>query len=136
MEIFTVSFFGHRKINNPLIVEKKLDEYISDLICSKEYVEFLVGRDGEFDKMAAAAVRRAKKQYNYGNIFLTLILPYARAEFTNNEQAFLEYYDEVEICRQGHILKQPFKSETGQWLTEVIWLFSAFSTKAVEHIKP
>ena len=31
MEIFTVSFFGHRKINNPLIVEKKLDEYISDL---------------------------------------------------------------------------------------------------------
>ena len=51
--------------------------------------------------MAAAAVRRAKKQYNYGNIFLTLILPYARAEFTNNEQAFLEYYDEVEICEKS-----------------------------------
>ena len=68
MEIFTVSFFGHRKINNPLIVEKKLDEYISDLICSKEYVEFLVGRDGEFDKMAAAAVRRAKKSGNMREI--------------------------------------------------------------------
>ena len=60
MDIFTVSFFGHRQIDNPLIVEKKLDEYISDLICRKEYIEFLVGRDGEFDKMAAAAVRRAK----------------------------------------------------------------------------
>lgn len=101
MNIFTVSFFGHRQIDNPLIVEKKLDEYISDLICSKEYVEFLVGRDGEFDKMAASAVRRAKKRYNYGNIFLILILPYARAEFTNNEQAFLEYYDEVEICEKS-----------------------------------
>ena len=37
-----------------------LDEYISDLTCRKEYIEFLVGRDGEFDKMAAAAVGRAK----------------------------------------------------------------------------
>ena len=101
MEIFTVSFFGHRKINNPLIVEKKLDEYISDLICSKEYVEFLVGRDGEFDKMAAADEKKKKKQYNYGNIFLILVMPYARAEFTNNEQAFLEYYDEVEICEKS-----------------------------------
>lgn len=76
------------------------DEYISDLTCRKEYIEFLVGRDGEFDKMAAAAVVRAKKQYNYSNIFLILVLPYSRAEFTNNEQAFLEYYDEVEICEK------------------------------------
>ena len=28
-------------------------------------------------------------------------MPYARAEFTNNEQAFLEYYDEVEICEKS-----------------------------------
>lgn len=76
------------------------DEYISDLTCRKEYIEFFVGRDGEFDKMAAAAVVRAKKQYNYSNIFLILVLPYSRAEFTNNEQAFLEYYDEVEICEK------------------------------------
>ena len=28
-------------------------------------------------------------------------MPYARAEFTNNQQAFLEYYDEVEICEKS-----------------------------------
>ena len=101
MNIFTVSFFGHRQIDNAVVIDKRLYEYISDLICKKEYVEFLVGRDGEFDKMAAAAVVRAKKQYNYSNIFLILVLPYSRAEFTNNEQAFLEYYDEVEICEKS-----------------------------------
>ena len=102
MEVFTVSFFGHRQIDNALIIDKRLDEYISDLICKKEYVEFLVGRDGEFDKMAASAVRRAKKQYSYySNNSLVLVLPYSRAEFTNNEQAFLEYYDEVEICEKS-----------------------------------
>lgn len=29
------------------------------------------------------------------------ISPLTRAEFTNNEQAFLEYYDEVEICEKS-----------------------------------
>jgi predicted Rossmann fold nucleotide-binding protein DprA/Smf involved in DNA uptake len=26
------------------------------------------------------------------------VLPYAKAEFRDNEQSYLEYYDEVEIC--------------------------------------
>ncbi|WP_294754881.1 hypothetical protein, partial [uncultured Ruminococcus sp.] len=61
-------------------------------------VEFLIGRDGEFDHLAASAIRRATKQSGYGNTSLILVLPYMKAEYRDNEQSYLDYYDEVEIC--------------------------------------
>lgn len=51
LDTFTVSFFGHRYIDNYFTVEKKLEELIRGLLESKNYVEFLVDRDGEFDQM-------------------------------------------------------------------------------------
>ena len=50
LEIFTVAFFGHRYIDNPFKVEELLEEQIRKLINEKEYVDFLVGRNGEFDQ--------------------------------------------------------------------------------------
>ena len=38
MEVFTVSFFGHRQIDNAVVIDKRLDEYISDLICKKDEI--------------------------------------------------------------------------------------------------
>ena len=101
MDIFTVSFFGHRMLENALEVEKHLEVLLRDLITQHEYVEFLIGRDGEFDLLAASAIRRAVRQYGYGNTALTLVLPYLRAEYRDNEQNYLQYYDEVEICTES-----------------------------------
>ena len=101
MDIYTVSFFGHRQIENALDVERKLEVKISDLIKTKQYVEFLVGREGEFDILAASVVKRVKKQMDYGNCSLVLVLPYMKAEFRDNEKDFLDYYDDVEICEQS-----------------------------------
>ena len=101
MNIFTVSFFGHRQIENALDVERKLEAKISELIKTKQYVEFLVGREGEFDILAASVVKRVKKQMDYGNCSLVLVLPYMKAEFRDNEKDFLDYYDDVEICEQS-----------------------------------
>lgn len=98
MEIYTVSFFGHRKIDNALQIETKLEEIITNLIQTKEYVEFLVGREGEFDILASSVVKKVKEQNDYGNCSLILVLPYMKAEFRNNEKSFLEYYDDIEIC--------------------------------------
>ena len=58
MEIFTVSFFGHRKVSQFSLVEERLEAVIQRLLEEKEYVEFLVGRSGEFDQLASSAVRR------------------------------------------------------------------------------
>ena len=42
MKVFTVSFFGHRQIDNVFVIEQRLQEIIQELLISKEYVEFLV----------------------------------------------------------------------------------------------
>ena len=101
MNIFTVSFFGHREIENALEVERKLEAKITELIQTKQYIEFLVGREGEFDILAASVVKRVKKQMDYGNCSLIWVLPYIKAEFRDNEKNFLEYYDDVAVCEQS-----------------------------------
>ena len=98
MDIYTVSFFGHREVERASEIESKLDQLLRDLITQKLYVELLVGRDGEFDLLAASSIRRAVKQYGYGNTSIILVLPYMKAEYRDNEQSYLDYYDEVEIC--------------------------------------
>ena len=101
MDIFTVSFFGHREIENASEVEYRLENVIRDLIKHKEYVDFLVGREGEFDLLSASVIRRVAKAYDYGNSSLVLVLPYLKADYRDNEQNFREYYNEIEICSKS-----------------------------------
>ena len=41
MEIYTVSFFGHREVEGAAEIESRLERLLHDLITQKEYVEFL-----------------------------------------------------------------------------------------------
>ena len=61
MQIFTVSFFGHRQIDNFFEIELLLEKLIRELMLSKEYVEFLVGRDGDFDQLVSSTVLKCKR---------------------------------------------------------------------------
>ena len=88
MDIYTVAFFGHRYIDNPFRIEERLEEEIRRLLSEHEYVDFLVGRDGEFDQLASSAVLRVRKQNRDDNSSLVLVLPYARAEYLNNEDSY------------------------------------------------
>ena len=101
MNIYTVSFFGHREIESPSEIEKRLDSLLHDIITQKEYVEFIIGREGEFDLLAASVIRRAVKSYGCGNTSLILVLPYMKAEYYNNKRGYLEYYDEIEVCSES-----------------------------------
>lgn len=100
LNIYTVSFFGHRSIERASEVENRFDKLLHELIAQKEYVEFLIGRDGEFDLLASAAIKRAVREYGYGNTHFTLVLPYMKAEYRDNEKEYLDYYDEVEVCAE------------------------------------
>ncbi len=98
-EKLTVSFFGHRIISDYRAVEQKLYELLRVIIGrGGRTVEFLVGRNGDFDIMTASVVRRLKKEMNTDNVFLTLVLPYETAELRNNTEAFENFYDSIEIC--------------------------------------
>jgi len=99
MDAYTVAFFGHRYLDNPFQIEERLDIIIEKLIRENEYVEFLVGRDGEFDQLVSSAIRITKRCYREDNNFLVLVLPYPKAEYLNNIKYFEEYYDEIEICQ-------------------------------------
>ena len=101
LDIYTVTFFGHRYIDNPLKVEALLEEQIRKLINEKEYVDFLVGRNGEFDQCASSTVLRVRKNVRDDNSALVLMLPYPTAEYLNNEEYFHDYYTDVEISYEA-----------------------------------
>ena len=98
LRLYTVSFFGHRIIEDFNRVEKKAETLIRDLILQKEYVEFLVGRSGDFDQIVSSAVKRLQRRIRADNSSLVWVLPYPTAELRNNGESFSAYYDEIEIC--------------------------------------
>lgn len=98
IDTFTVSFFGHRTIDNPLLIERRLEVLIRKLLSEKGYIEFLVGRDGEFDQIVSSTIRRCKRTVRNDNSTHVWVLPYVTSEYVNNETNFRDYYDEIEIC--------------------------------------
>lgn len=98
---YTIAFVGHRYIDNPLQVQDRIEDIARDLIRTREYVEFLVGRDGDFDLAVASAIIRAKRGAGDNNSALVWVLPYDTAEFENNKEDYLNYYDEVEVCAES-----------------------------------
>ena len=101
MEIYTVSFFGHRYIDNFYKIEEKLEEIIRKLIREHEYVDFLVGRDGDFDQIVSSTIKRVKRDVWDCNSSLIWVMPYPKAEYSNNQDNFEEYYDEIEVCYES-----------------------------------
>lgn len=95
--VYTVAFFGHRYIDHPYEMEKLLEKEIGRLIDENGYVNFLVGRNGEFDQCVASSVLRVQKNEKDGNSSLVLMLPYPTAEYLNNRQYFENYYGDIEI---------------------------------------
>lgn len=110
MDMYTVSFFGHRHILNQLVLNQKMDALIRRLLLEKSYVEFLVGRDGDFDLMVSSAIRRAKRTVRDDNSSLVWVLPYATAEYRDHAESYREYYDEVEICEAAVHYKAAFQA--------------------------
>ena len=116
LDVYTVSFFGHRELPNMFALEDKLMSILREIINTHEYVEFLVGRDGDFDQLCSSCVRRAIADYATGNASLILVLPYERADYRNNKESFEQYYDEVQICyeaSQAHPKGAIFKRNKG-----------------------
>lgn len=101
MDTYTVSFFGHRKLDSPILIEEQLEAIVLNLLSTKAYLEFLVGRDGDFDLLAASVIHRCKRTFRNDNSSLVWVMPYPTAEYRDNESAFRAYYDEIEICSEA-----------------------------------
>lgn len=109
MNTYTVSFFGHRRIDDAVQIERRLDILIRRLLTEKPFVEFLVGRDGDFDLLVSSVIHRCKRTLRSDNSSHVWVLPYPTAEYLNNIDAYREYYDEVEICEAARHYKAAFQ---------------------------
>ena len=93
------------------MIEQSLEELISSLLRSKEYVEFLVGRNGEFDQLVSSAIRRCKREIWDNNSVHVWVLPYATADYRDNEEDYRAYYDEIEVFNSaGKHFKAAFQA--------------------------
>ena len=99
METYTVSLFGHRQIDNPCQIEQQLEKIIRQLLKRPEYIEFLIGRNGDFDILAASVIKRCRRAVGAHNSTMILVLPHETAELRHNTQALQDYYGEVELCQ-------------------------------------
>lgn len=115
MEIYRVSFIGHREVNNFSFVEEQVYKIVIDLISSKEFVEFYVGRNGEFDILVASVIKRVRRNMGNRNSTLILVLPYKVA----NMEDYEKYYDEVMLPRELYKVHYKYAiTKRNEWFIE------------------
>lgn len=113
MDIFRVSFIGHRVVDEFRQVEEELDEVIELLHRKYRFVEYNVGRNGEFDDLAAQAVRRFRREWEEW-CELTLVEPYPVANLDILEKS----YDNVIIPTDRKCHFKAAIGERNKWLAE------------------
>lgn len=99
--VYTVCFFGHRYIDDFRTVGQRIEWLLDKLLNEHEYIEFLVGRDGEFDQLVTAAIFRCKKRLDSANCSVTWVMPYLKSDYIKNRESYDNYYDFVEVCDQS-----------------------------------
>lgn len=97
LNIYTVSFFGEQNISKMSEVGEALSGVIKELLLTKKYVRFLVGRSGDFDYFAAAAVHRIREELNCKSCSLVLVLPYITDDYYDHKWEYNSYYDKVKL---------------------------------------
>lgn len=101
LDIYSVTFFGHRRIEHGREIEERAFKLICVILRSHQYVEFIIGRDGEFDLLMASVIRKAKKHVGTENSTMIWVLPYLKADSRKNENEYYQYYDDIEVCEES-----------------------------------
>ena len=97
MRYCIICAFGHRTINDFDFVESKVWQIIREILEQNDFVEVLVGRNGDFDEIVTTIVKRLQKAGYKAQIELTLVLPYLSSQID-----FLEkYYDRVIVSEEA-----------------------------------
>lgn len=111
-EIYRVSMIGHRVVED-YSVEERLHELFQELLRTKEYVEFYLGRNGDFDILAASVIKRLHKNYRDDNSAMILVLPYPVKDY----EYYKDYYDEIIIPDELHgVHPKAAITERNRWM--------------------
>ena len=88
-EVYRIALIGHREIYDARRLEEELEKIVKDAILLHDFVEFYLGRNGEFDLLAASTIKRVQKATDRKNSSLILVLPY----HVKDEAYYEGYYD-------------------------------------------
>ena len=96
MKTLTCTFAGHADVYSAS-VDRALSEAISSFIDESDETVFYVGGRGEFDRMAASAVRAAKARNPDKKIRLFLVEPYMERRLNADKTYYEQMYDGILI---------------------------------------
>ena len=122
MKIYRVAFIGHRKIEVFRELEERIEQIACRLIQEKEFVEFCVGRNGDFDILAASAIKRAQGKQGNHNSSLILFQPYPMKD----DGYYRAYYDEVCYPVENAVHPKAAITKRNQWMVDHAHLVVAF----------
>lgn len=103
-------------------MDEALEKVIYDLLYGKEYVEFYVGRNGDFDIMVASAIKRVRKDFGNHNSSLILTLPYP----VKDMEFYEDYYDEIIIPVENKTHYKAAITVRNQWFVDNTDLLIAY----------
>ena len=104
-----VTFCGHSTVSNSAAVAASLKSVIEELI-AEGATEFYLGGYGEFDSLAARAVRDAKKLHP--EVHSTLVIPYMDRDFNT------DFYDESVYPPLESVPRRFAISKRNEWMVD------------------
>ncbi len=113
MELLQVALFGHSIYNNPE-ADARLAELVDTLTREHEFVEFYIGRHGDFDIAAASTVKRVRANHGLDNASMTLVLPY----HTANDAYYADYYDDLAYPLSSRTHFKAAITKRNEWMVE------------------
>ncbi len=126
VEIYRVAFIGHRYMENFLFeTEERMKKILCDLLDKKEFVEFYIGRNGDFDVYAASVIKRVQRDYSPWRSALILVCPYDMKDMEYYEK----YYDEVFCPVERGVHYKGAIGVRNRWLAENCDLLLAYVEK-------
>ncbi|MBQ6874192.1 MAG: hypothetical protein IJO24_07875 [Clostridia bacterium] len=101
MYIRTIAFFGHRIVDDYFEIERQVEKLVRSFVYDGEYVEFLVGRSGQFDELVTSVIRRVKSEMCDEYSSLVLVLPYVTTQSGSYWKELKRFYDVIEVCEES-----------------------------------
>ena len=123
MEIYRITFAGHRQILWQNLPEEKIESIIRENILIREYVELYVGRNGDFDISVASAVKRAQKALGTHNSRLILVQPYPMKD----DQYYEKFYDDILYPVEKGAHPKAAISKRNRWMIDNADLLVAYA---------
>lgn len=120
------TLFGHRYIDCFREVDEELDRVLNELVLKHPYIDFYIGNDGDFDRMATSAIRRLIQRCGKENITINLVFAYPKADIDMLEKQF----DSVIIPPTlHHVHPKAAIKKRNEWMVEQAQLLLCYVEK-------